>query len=381
MRFFSLAILWLFLSVTNQGVQAQQQAENQQNLSNVSVELITIGPGPYYWEAFGHSALRIKTGDQDYMFGFGYFDFEEEDFFLKFAKGEMRYFLGVEETNIELQNYRQQRRTIWSQTLSLSSEQKSTVISAMNQGLSPENRYYRYDYFLNNCTSRIRDVLDEVTDGDLSGLLKGDVVDTQKSWSDLTFPVANQAWMNVGIAMAYGLPAYTPRNSWQQGVFPVEFAERLDDLSEKISWVQPLQVEFQPDTEQLYQNHHDFFKTHYAIVVCVLLVALIVLLPFCRAFGSKLWLITQSLVGVLLLMLWLMTEHSVAAQNINVLLFCPLAFVLVKKKWRNAGTLMLFLLINVVWLVCALFVTDWYLIGFLAINLWLWWQLNTERMS
>ena len=63
--------------------------------NEVDIELYTFGAGENYWEAFGHTALRVKINDIDYLYGFGYFDFNDEDFFLKFARGKMQYFLGI----------------------------------------------------------------------------------------------------------------------------------------------------------------------------------------------------------------------------------------------------------------------------------------------
>ncbi len=343
-------------------VKAQQPAGN----NHLTIELITIGPGPFYWEAFGHSALRVKTDTQDYMFGFGYFDFEEEDFFLKFAKGEMQYFLGIEETAYELQKYQQQGRQIWSQTLDLSAEQKNALVSKLNYLLSPENRYYRYDYFLDNCTSRIRDLLDGVTGNDISRSFQN--IHNSISWSDRTFPVVNQAWMNLGIALGYGLPAYRNRNQWSLNVFPVEFAESLGSLSTQTDWNQPRQVLFAPTPQQSMFNHYDFMKTHYAVLLVLAVILFMMGFKKIRSFTVKFWLVTQSIVGCLLLMLWFLTEHSVANYNLNVLLFFPCAFLLVSKRFVNSFTVWSFLLINIAWLLCAIFITHWYLVGFFLIN-------------
>ncbi|HFC30736.1 MAG TPA: DUF4105 domain-containing protein, partial [Oceanospirillales bacterium] len=93
-------------------------------LDSVEIELITISPGVNYWEAFGHSALRIKSKHNDFMYGFGYFNFNDEDFFLNFAKGEMQYFMGFEASDIELDDYQAQGRKITSQKISLNNSQK-----------------------------------------------------------------------------------------------------------------------------------------------------------------------------------------------------------------------------------------------------------------
>lgn len=344
--------------------------------SNVQVELITIGPGQYYWEAFGHTALRVKTPEADYMYGFGYFDFEDEDFFINFARGEMQYFMGIQETQDELAAYQNQGRKIWSQKLLLSSTQKQELLTRLHFLAQPQNRYYHYDYFLNNCTSRIRDILDNITHQDLSSQLQSR--ETRKSWNDLTFPAINQAWMNLGIAIAYGLPAYQKRNKWQLSVFPEIFAKDLQHSKTSNHWNQPMQLIYQPNKAQVKQLEYGFFQTHYAMPLIVILIAFGLHWKRSKLLTANLWLLTQSLLGVGLLLLWFFTKHMVAAYNINILLFFPFGFLLLFNYFKKSPCLTVFLSINVLWLILAVFFTNLYLLGFCLINLIIWYRFHSS---
>lgn len=341
--------------------------------SDVEIELITIGSGQYYWEAFGHTALRVKTANADFMYGFGYFDFEDEDFFINFAKGEMQYFMGIQETAGELADYEDQGRKIWSQKLLLSTQQKQDLLTTLNFLAQPQNRYYHYDYFLNNCTSRIRDILDKITHQDLS--IKLETTQTQNSWNDLTFPAINQAWMNLGIAMAYGLPAYQNRNKWQLSVFPETFAKDLQDTKTDSQWNHPMQLIYQPNVAQIKQHKYNFFLTHYAMPLIVIFIFIGLFWNRSTFLMSNVWLLTQSFLGIGLLLLWLFTKHTVAAENINVLLFFPLSFILMISYFRNTYVLNAFLAVNLLWLLLALSFTNLYLLGFCAINILIWYRL------
>ena len=336
----------------------------------IEIELITIGAGEYYWEAFGHSAIRIKGVNFDLMYGFGYFDFAEEDFFLKFAKGEMDYFLGVQDTEIELNDYISQNRKIWRQKLLLPQTQKQDLINTLNYLARPENRYYHYDYFLSNCTSIIRDLLDKVTNGDISNQLKG--LHTSNSWNDLTFPVKNQSWMNLGIAMVYGIPAYLDRDKWQLSIFPIDFSHDLKQIETSEGWNKPYLLFSQPSEEQQKKYGYDFIKTHYAVLLIVFLLLTAIGLKFSRKPTVYFYLILQSLIGVALLMLWFMTRHTIAAWNINLLLFSPLSFVLLFNKLRKMFGLNFYLMFNVVWLITASIMTNLYLLGFFILNIVVW---------
>lgn len=338
----------------------------------MQVSLITIGPGQYYWSAFGHSALRVQTNSYDKIFGFGYFDFEQENFFLNFAKGEMQYFLGVNESQYELADYQQQGRKIISQRLDLSTSQKQQLIKKLLFLAREENRYYPYDYFLNNCTSRIRDLLDEVTHGEISRQLKPK--QTHFGWSDLTFPASNQAWMNLGIAYIYGIPAFAKKNQWQLSVFPEVFSQDIQHLSTQTHWNTDYQVLFTPNNQALAQYH--FLKTHYAVILLVAVLLLGISFKATSKTTMSLWLIIQSLLGIGLLLLWFFTKHSIAAWNINLLLFFPLAWLMLIKRFRKTWVLNGFLLLNIVWIILSWVFTSWYLLGFCLINIFVWFKIN-----
>ena len=274
----------------------------------------------------------------------------------------MQYFLGIEETSLEIDNYINQGRAVWSQKLNLSSSQKKQLISRLNFLAQSENRYYHYDYFLNNCTSQIRDLLDEVTNGEISKQLKG--VQTNKSWNDLTFPVNNQSWMNLGIAIAYGIPAYQSRDKWNLSVFPEVFARDLEQIKTQLNWNGKL-VQHHKAAKQLLEQ--SFVKTHYAVITVVFIILLGLITPFTSKITINSWLIGQSLIGIALLFLWFFSEHSVATWNINLLLFFPFAFLLISSTiFKRYHTV--FILLNIIWLVLALFMTNLYLVGFCLIN-------------
>jgi hypothetical protein len=356
------------------------QAQQEQN--NVEISLITISPGEFYWSAFGHTALRVKSQQSDRMFGFGYFDFTEENFFFNFAKGEMQYFLGVLDSFDELDSYRQDGRKITSQRLDLSSHQKQQILDKLLFLSREENKYYPYDYFLNNCTSQIRDIINQVTDGELNNNLS--FIHTQKSWNDLTFPATNQTWMNLGIAIVYGLPAFTKRDQWQLSVFPEVFSGELNKLKTVSNWNNNLQVLYTPTENQSKFSQHSFWKTHYAVILCALLLIIVLLVKPLTSVSISFWLVSQSVLGFALLALVFLTSHSIALWNINLLIFFPLAFLLVFKRLRHLQLIKVFLILNIMWVVCAVILTNLYLLGFCVINLLIGYklitQVHTERL-
>ena len=337
-------------------------------LDELDVELISISAGVNYWEAFGHSALRIKTKKNDFMYGFGYFNFNDEDFFLNFVKGQMNYFMGIEASDIELDDYQAQGRKIWSQRIVLSNKQKQQLINKLSFLQKPENRYYHYDYFLNNCTTKIRDILDEISDGAISQQLTS--IDTNINWNNLTFPVNNQSWMNLGIAIAYGMPAYKNRNQWKLSIFPKTFSDDLALINSPNIKIEPIRVLYQPSEIELSLIYYNFWQTHFAVLLIVILFIIFISIKLTRTISVNLWLILQSLLGFGLLMLWLFTQHNVASPNSNLLLFFPLSFLLAFSKFRNIRIIYPLYMMNFIWLVLAILYTQLYLIGFFIINIY-----------
>ena len=350
-------------------------AENY--LDNIEIELITISPGINYWEAFGHSALRIKSKNYDFMYGFGYFNFNDEDFFLNFAKGEMQYFMGIEASDIELDDYQAQGRKITSQKISLNNSQKQQLINKLNFLQKPENRYYHYDYFLNNCTTKIRDILDEVSNKAISKQLKA--VKTKQSWSDLTFPANRQSWMNLGIAIGYGLPAYKTRNRWDLSVFPESFAHDLSTIQSSNLKIQAKTVLYQPNQAESTRFKTDFWQTHFAIILVYGLLFLLLVFRLTRNVSINLWLITQSLLGIGILLLWFFSKHTVAANNINILLFMPLSLFLLFKRFQIKKIIYPLIMSNILWLILASLLTNLYLLGFFVVNIFVLYTLLNKQ--
>ena len=141
--------------------------------------LITVDVGSQIWDNFGHSALRIvnkKTGS-DLTYNWGVFDASNGwiRFGLDFFLGEINYQLVAQETFLELKLYERQERSVWQERINLNNRQKQRLYNIIEKNLKPENRSYKYHYFFNNCTTVIRDYLDDVFDGVLQSEISGDV--------------------------------------------------------------------------------------------------------------------------------------------------------------------------------------------------------------
>ena len=152
---------------------AAQNASNQKTalaaelprLSNsATASLVTYTPGEELYQAFGHSAIRIQDDslEMDRLYNYGTFDFEIPNFYLKFVHGDLLYQLSVTPAQEEIPLVGAHGQGVTELILSLSQDQKQQLFEALEYNLLPENRFYRYDFILDNCSTRPRDVLERI---------------------------------------------------------------------------------------------------------------------------------------------------------------------------------------------------------------------------
>lgn len=142
------------------------------DFDQVTFYLITVDVGDHVWDNFGHTALRMidQSTDTDLVFNWGLFDASigYVRFAANFARGIMDYQLGVTPPGWELGRYQQEARTVWQDELVLNNAQKRRLYQRLAWNIREENLVYDYDYFFDNCTTRVRDYLDEALGGILS---------------------------------------------------------------------------------------------------------------------------------------------------------------------------------------------------------------------
>ncbi len=134
-----------------------------QPANDTVIYLITCGPGTETYSVYGHSALRveIKSANSDKIYNWGIFDFDTPNFAWKFAKGRLNYYLGDDSLNSFLSFYFYEERYVVSQKINITAVEKKRLLELINENLKPENIKYRYDFFYDDCSTRIRDLLEK----------------------------------------------------------------------------------------------------------------------------------------------------------------------------------------------------------------------------
>ena len=173
------------------------------------ISLLTGSPGSELYSTFGHSAIRVSDPAQgsDMVYNYGTFDFNTPNFYVKFARGKLLYKLSIASFENFQNSFKYENRSVDEQVLRLTLPQTKTLVALLKENYKPENRYYKYDFFFDNCATRIRDLLIEAFGGDFE-------YQYPEEWKegDMTFRnlidlyLTNHHWSDFGIDLALGVP-------------------------------------------------------------------------------------------------------------------------------------------------------------------------------
>lgn len=311
---------------------------------SLDVVVYTYGPGDEVFERFGHIALAIvnrHTG-QDVAFNWGMFDFNAPNFLGRFLTGDTRYWMEGYVTGDFNALYRSQDRSIRKQVLALSPLQKGALFDYVVQwNAREENRYYRYDYYNDNCSTRVRDALDWALGGALQRAWAD--VNGHHTWRDETVRItADNLPVYAGIQIALGRNADTHLTRWQQAFLPEYLAQYAATTTVNGA---PLVVQ---DT-MLYTARREPLADHApnrtlpALAIGVLLAVLIVILARVPATSGALlsvigttWYLLGGVLGTALLLAGTVTKHApYMGSNLNLFTLSPLLlFAAVAWPWR-----------------------------------------------
>ncbi|HZC36958.1 MAG TPA: DUF4105 domain-containing protein [Chthoniobacterales bacterium] len=131
---------------------------------HATISLVTYSPWEELYTAFGHSSIRVRDDAQqiDRLYNYGTFDFETKAFYLKFARGDLLYQLSVGLSNAEINERGNLGQGVTESILNLDAAQRQALFFELETNLLPENRFYRYDFLLDNCSTRVRDIFEKI---------------------------------------------------------------------------------------------------------------------------------------------------------------------------------------------------------------------------
>ena len=304
-----------------------------QDSSRLRISLLTCTPGDELYSLFGHSAIRIVDSSNidndffDIVYNYGTFNFDDPGFYLKFIRGKLLYYISIEEFNGEygFKNlYQSTGRGMTEQVLNLSPEEKITIRHALNENLKEENKYYKYDFFLDNCTTRLRDLLanNKQPKPLLPAVMPASTRFRQAIHQYLDH--GKQYWSKLGIDILLGAKTDAVMTPAQQQFLPDNLMRTLDSCKN---------VSLVLSSQNLYtiSNNNDQNNWFTPMLFFWSLLLLFVLLSLSKnkwlqtiltGLDGTLFFLT-GLLGIILILMWTATDHSMTKNNYNLLWAWP----------------------------------------------------------
>ncbi|MEO8001929.1 MAG: DUF4105 domain-containing protein [Arenimonas sp.] len=301
--------------------------------------VITMAPGEEFWARFGHDAIVIEdTGTGESMsFNFGFFNMDEPGFFGNFINGHMQYQLVALPTEEDLQHYREMGRGVGVQWLNLDQKQIRDLYSALAVNARPENSRYTYDYFKANCSTRVRDSLDTVLNGQIKMQLSSPSLgNSYRSESvRLAWPAK---WMAMGFHLGLGPAADAPLSRWDEAFIPMRLRDSLREI--KLVSGKPLvtsEEELVPHRLSMPPIDMPPWKKTAFMIGIFLAIGIFFFakrMPRLLASMAGIFWLFAGLLGCLMLFVWFGSAHWAGYRNANLLLLSPLALALLPGAWR-----------------------------------------------
>jgi hypothetical protein len=311
--------------------------------AELTVYLVTMGHGDAIWEKFGHNAIwfRDTTTGLDVAYNWGIFDFDDADFIPRFLEGDMRYHMAGFDGTPMIAFYAEANRSVWAQELELTPAQKRELLEFARWNARPENRYYRYDYFRDNCSTRVRDAIDRALGGLLRASLDSVPTGTTYRWHNrrLTLDAPLQY---TGMDIVLGQPGDQRITAWEESFLPMRLREHVRTL--RVAGAGGVSLSLVRSERQLFEASRppepEAPRSRLPIFLAIggAVGALLAVLGVRASRGGRgarigfitigtTWCVVAGIVGTVMALSWLATDHVFMYRNENLLQLSPLSLL------------------------------------------------------
>ncbi|MDF1697708.1 MAG: DUF4105 domain-containing protein [Saprospiraceae bacterium] len=327
MKLYPSLVLLILLFTTNSFGQA-----NLEELENTKISILTCRSGNELYSTFGHTAIRVQNikSRMDMVYNYGVFSFNTPFFYVKFMRGQLPYFLVGYKMDSFLREYNFDKRSVFEQELILTNEQKRDILTYLVENAKPENREYKYDFFYDNCATRVVDVFE------LSGDVTYSLPIEQKTFRDLLKEnLQSLVWSDFGIDMVIGARADRLTNRRHQMFLPEYVMDNLKNakLADNSALAKSPQLIL--DFESLNAERKErSINWPFWLMMALLLATVLSNLYFLKSatIVNNTLLISAGILGFFLLFMWFGTNHGATRDNWNVLWLNPIFLVYLFSK-------------------------------------------------
>ena len=310
----------------------------------LKVFLMTFGPGRQVWERFGHNAIWIHdpADSTDLAFNYGLFDFHQHNFLLRFARGQMWYWMAGYPASAYIDQYERDNRSIWIQELELPPRAKIQLEEFLRWNALPEHRYYHYDYYRDNCSTRVRDAIDRALNGAFRR--QTDTVPAHTTYRFHTQRLTtNDPLIFTALLGALGPGVDRPISAWEEMFLPLEMRQWVRTVTvpgpdgRPLPLVRSERTIFESTLRPPPDSPPNWVPWYLLIGLSIGGIASALARPARRSPAARYgfliatggWLVLAGLAGAVLGGLWGLTDHVMAYRNQNLLQLDPLALALV----------------------------------------------------
>ena len=331
------------------------------------VSIVTAGPGDEFYEAFGHSAIRIKDPvlNFDLIYNYGIFDFNQPNFYSNFAKGNMIYSLARYNFNYFLASYKNHKRWLKQQVLNLTQVEKQAYFNFLENNALVENKNYKYDPYFNNCATILRDLTKSILGNKI--VFNSKTPTEVSSLRQLTnHEIHWNSWGSFGLNLITGTRLDT-KSSYDEHMFLPDYVYSSFKNATLFVENQPKDFVLREDTLLSFEEKEHTASILNPFLLSSILALLGIFITY-KDFKTKkrtrfldfiLFFVT-GIFGAILVFLWFFSSHSTAPNNLNILwafaINIIISFFMLKTqlpRWLNKYLflLMLFLIvIAILWL-------------------------------
>ncbi len=332
-------------------------SNGQDSLCHAQISLLTISPGEELYSTFGHSALRVydSVSNSDIVYNYGTFNFDEPGFYTKFIRGKLMYYLSRDNFENFIAANQQENRTTTEQVLNLDCKEKNRLLSSLYTNMEEANRSYKYDFLFDNCTTRLRDLIEKA--GADSAVRFGNVLNKPRSFRNLIHEYLNnndKQWSKLGIDILLGSKTDALMTPYQVMFLPDYLMNVLDRsainqrplVSSHTSLYRIKYVDNSPSN----LTHPFFIFSCFFVLICLLSFSKNNFVKNFMANFDRFFFFMAGLLGILILFMWFGTDHIMCRNNYNLLWAWPMnavaAFYLhSQKKWPRIYFLILAILL------------------------------------
>jgi len=300
------------------------------------MSLLTASPGEALYSAFGHSALWVSDPVMgiDEVYNWGTFDFNAPNFYLNFIRGRLWYMLTVVPLQAFLWEYDYQGRSMHEQVLNLNAAEKEKIYEYLQYNRRPENVHYLYDFFYDNCATRIRDLVETYLSIDWG---PDPHPHEERSFRHMVRPyVAHLPWISFGIDLVMGLPSDIAATPWHYMFLPDEMLIAFDQARHADG--RPLVTE-QTELLPMVVEFGQPFPLTPIVVFWVLFAAGILSYFHSKVFRifRMAWFAGLGILGLVIFFLWFVSDHLATATNLNLLWALPTHLIVLFGAARTTG--------------------------------------------